>query len=487
MGTEIMGRWGTWEELLLGGAVLRHGARDWDVVATELRTRAVSPYTFTPEVCKAKYEDLQDRYSGCTALFEELRKKRMAELKKALEQSEDSIGSLESKLESLKSVKNEKKDSCHVDYDSCRLESPVSFQKLERVESSSKETSKDGLSAGSFTQETMIDKSCECQIPALLSAEEMETKPEVSQTSAEVIETKPEVSHSSHVEKMSSLEKLALTAYGGQVGSLRKRRGKRKRKDCTRNIKEVSVGESDFFSSADVLSWCKESTTSNCGEVARLSGASDHDRGLRRKGIDVLVEILNSILENKCASAFCRRLDSQKRGRYKKMIRRHMDFDTIRSRIGSQIIKSAIELFRDLLLLANNALVFYSKSTREYKAALLLRDLVTKKLRQQFKSFSSKATSANMFIIAAVHNPPVKPKSVQPGNLKMLVKEPSARTVASVVTYGTKKPSNIDSPPSVESLAVTKKGFGRPRKVRRGNAGQQPGTSMKGKKRGRTK
>ncbi|KAK4796726.1 hypothetical protein SAY86_029052 [Trapa natans] len=43
-----LGRWGTWEELILGGAVLRHGAGDWELVASELRSRI--PYDFTPEV-----------------------------------------------------------------------------------------------------------------------------------------------------------------------------------------------------------------------------------------------------------------------------------------------------------------------------------------------------------------------------------------------------------------------------------------------------
>lgn len=42
--------WGTWEELILGGAVRRHGTRDWNVVASELRARTVYPYCFTPEV-----------------------------------------------------------------------------------------------------------------------------------------------------------------------------------------------------------------------------------------------------------------------------------------------------------------------------------------------------------------------------------------------------------------------------------------------------
>lgn len=42
------GGWGTWEELVLGGAVLRHGSAAWATVADELRTR--SPCTFSPEV-----------------------------------------------------------------------------------------------------------------------------------------------------------------------------------------------------------------------------------------------------------------------------------------------------------------------------------------------------------------------------------------------------------------------------------------------------
>jgi len=45
-----MGGWGTWEELLLGGAVIRYGIRDWNVVAGELRERNDWPMPFTPEV-----------------------------------------------------------------------------------------------------------------------------------------------------------------------------------------------------------------------------------------------------------------------------------------------------------------------------------------------------------------------------------------------------------------------------------------------------
>ncbi|KAK7246572.1 hypothetical protein RIF29_41441 [Crotalaria pallida] len=477
MGTEVIGRWGTWEELLLGGAVLRHGTRDWNIVAAELRARTICPYTFTPEVCKAKYEDLQQRYSGNMAWFEELRKKRVAELKRALELSEGSIGSLESKIESLKAgKKNEKKN---VDNGSDSLELHVPTPKLERDESSTKETSKDGLSAGSFTHETRTNWSPECQVPAA-SAEDMETKPEVDQ--GKVVSNVDKLAHNNILE--------------GQGGCIKKRRGKRKRKDCGRNIKEASVGESDLLDSADVVSWCKESSTSNCGEAAKSSGEDDQIRNLKKDGVEYMMEILDSIFETKGASAFRRRLDSQKRGRYKKMIRKHVDFDTIRSRISSQTIKSAKELFRDLLLLANNALVFYSKTTREYKSALLLRDLVLEKMRESFKSvvsskISSKVTQADdvpPIKLPPAQNTPhvnVKPRSVRPGNRKIVAKAVvDGSNSASLVSLGTKKPiSKSDSPSSVESLPIKKKAFGRPKKVARGTSGQRPTTPTKGKKR----
>lgn len=480
MGTKVMGRWGTWEELLLGGAVLRYGTRDWKVVAAELRSRTVCPYTFTPEVCKAKYEDLQKRYSGSTrAWFEELKKTRVAELKRALELSEDSIGSLQSKLEFLKSGKNEKKDDCENG-----SRSPVSHvpsHKLERVESSTKETSKDGLSAGSFTHEMRTNWSPECHVPAR-SVDDIETKPEVSQSSEQV--------------KVLNVDNLAHIYEGlGVVGaSFRKRRGKRKRKDCSKNIKEASVGESDLLDSTDVISWCKESsTTSNCGEVAKsCADVNDRNKNLKKHCTEDMIEILDSVFETKGASAFRRRLDGQKRGRYKKMIRRHMDFDTIRSRISNQTIKSTIELFRDLLLLANNALVFYSKNTREHKTAQLLRDIVTKKMRESFKDntiSSRKVTQVNESMKLPINNLHVKPRSVRPGSRKITAKAIDGNNSAFGMTQGAKKPSKADSPPSVESLTVTKKAaFGRPKKVGRVTSGQKTTTTpMKGRKRVRTK
>ncbi|GAV59256.1 Bromodomain domain-containing protein [Cephalotus follicularis] len=451
MGAEVIGMWGTWEELLLGGAVLRHGTQDWNAIATELRTRTVCPFSFTPEVCKAKYEDVQQHYSGCLAWFEELRKQRMAELKRALELSEDSIGSLETKLENLKA---EKGADCHVENDYSQTESPVPHQIYEVVEFSSKETSKDGLSAGSFTQETQTNWSPDCQNTATVASEDRESKPENLQSSNE--------------EKVLIIEKHI--EYIGQVASLKKRRGKRKRKDCSKDVKEGSVGESDFLGSVDLnASRCKGNSTSDSDQIAISSGVDDQCRYPIKDNIHDLMRVFDSIVRNDCASVFHCRHDSQKRGRYKKMILQHMDFDTIRSRFANRSITSANELFRDMLLIANNALVFYSKVTREHKSALLLRDLVSKALWLHLKGNGCKATTASLTSTSPMIKCPVKPRTVRLSNNKLSKKVGNSRNVVVARTSnGGKRPPNIESPSSAESLARTKKGYGRPRKAGHG-------------------
>lgn len=60
--------WSTWEELLLAFAVKRHGLKDWDTVATELRNRqhhrgsSLLPGLFTAQICKDKFRNLKRRF-----------------------------------------------------------------------------------------------------------------------------------------------------------------------------------------------------------------------------------------------------------------------------------------------------------------------------------------------------------------------------------------------------------------------------------------
>lgn len=199
--------------------------------------------------------------------------------------------SLESKLESLKAEKGQ--GGC-INYGSGQTESPVPSQKSEGHYPCGKEICKDEPSAGSFTCEALTSCSPECQIPATVSAEDTETKREVSQS----------FKH----------EKISIGAfYGGLGGTLRKRRGKRKRKDCSRDVKEASVGDSGFLDSADAITAlrCIEHSTSECREDLGSSGAGDWKRGLTKDGTNKLLDVFNKFLEHKSASVFRHRLDSQ--------------------------------------------------------------------------------------------------------------------------------------------------------------------------------
>ncbi|KAF8411207.1 hypothetical protein HHK36_003751 [Tetracentron sinense] len=403
--------WGTLEELLLGGAVLRHGTRAWDAVAAELRTRILCPCTFSAKV------------NFSPAWFEELRKQRVAELKRELEKSKDSIGSLESKLENLKA---EKRDDCQVDFDSSRTESEVPLGNSDGLDFSGKATSKDVLSAGSFTKATRTIPSPESPTPT------------------------------------TSVQNPAETTGGGHAWCLTNRRGKRKRKDF---CKEACAGENSLWvSSTAVLD--KESTS---GREPNVRSADVADPN----GHFHLMRIFNSILDHENASVFRPRLNNKKKAKYEKTILRHMDFDTIRSRIVDRSISSSKELYRDLVLIADNALVFYPKHSREYKSALPLRDLIVRTFRQCGKDSGDNQADNPMLRTL------VKPRSVRPCNGKLNGK------VADFEKYNAVTPSPedkkaCDAESQVDSSAVAKRGVGRPRKAECGSARKRPETPAKG-------
>uniref|UniRef100_A0A0V0GVC2 Putative ovule protein n=1 Tax=Solanum chacoense TaxID=4108 RepID=A0A0V0GVC2_SOLCH len=52
--------------------------------------------------------------------------------------------------------------------------------------------------------------------------------------------------------------------------------------------------------------------------------------------------IFNSIIQNEAAMVFRHHCDSQKRAKYKEMIKQHMDIETVRSRLVSCSIKSPV-------------------------------------------------------------------------------------------------------------------------------------------------
>lgn len=71
----------------------------------------------------------------------------------------------------------------------------------------------------------------------------------------------------------------------------------------------------------------------------------------------------------------------QKTAKYKSIIRRHVDLETVQARIDDGSYSScSTKFYLDLLLLFNNAIVFFPKSSPESVAAHQLRSIVMKEL-----------------------------------------------------------------------------------------------------------
>eukprot|EP01018_Ginkgo_biloba_P024263 Gb_34734 [translate_table: standard] len=159
-------KWGTWEELVLGSAVKRHGTNNWDLVSFELQARNLSPYVFSPKACKAKYDALQGRFNASKnsdqgsnnsmPWLEELRRLRVAQLKKELQRSNDSIGCLQSKLQKLKAETAQSLSQgavqCVSGRDPAHTHQHEEDSKPFKERAEADERSKDRSSAGSFTE-----------------------------------------------------------------------------------------------------------------------------------------------------------------------------------------------------------------------------------------------------------------------------------------------------------------------------------------------
>lgn len=269
----------------------------------------------------------------------------------------------------------------------------------------------------------------ESRLPAL-DSEATESMSKETSNDVNSVGSFTKTTSASHGAVLQEKHKFAEMGYGGCV-IMRKKRSQRKRKECNQQLGiklETSVGESTDNSTAP---------------------KNENER---------LIEIFKCIAESEAASVFKHRMDSQKRARYRRVIKQHMDIGTIRSRImrGGQ---SAKEVFRDLLLLANNALVFYSTRTREYKSAVSLRVLVMKEYKKLFLRGYNEATSA---IIIPCNRPPVKPRTARPRP-----RPPPALPCKHIINSSPEKQcsSSSHSIHNNKIINVSKAGLKRPRKV----------------------
>ena len=84
----------------------------------------------------------------------------------------------------------------------------------------------------------------------------------------------------------------------------------------------------------------------------------------------------------------------QTNARYKSVIKRHMDLNAVRNKLEEGKYSANGEFFRDMLLIFNNALVFYSKESREYGAAHVLREFLIKEMERLLKTETNDRSSS---------------------------------------------------------------------------------------------
>ncbi|KAJ7563979.1 hypothetical protein O6H91_03G132700 [Diphasiastrum complanatum] len=102
-----------------------------------------------------------------------------------------------------------------------------------------------------------------------------------------------------------------------------------------------------------------------------------------------LLECLRLICAHKFAPLFKQKQESQDNHQYDLLIRRHMDLGMIRARLEEGAYSGSLEFFRDLLLIFQNALVYFPKDSQEYGAANVLRKYGMEEMDKIFRTEAS--------------------------------------------------------------------------------------------------
>ncbi|KAA8518258.1 hypothetical protein F0562_015859 [Nyssa sinensis] len=418
--------WGTWEELLLACAVNRHGTKSWDSVAIEIQKRSSTStlqHLLTPQNCKHKYHDLKRRYTNkenqndvvskpddsddvkteIIPWLDELRKLRVAELKRELERYDLSIVSLQSKVKRLK----EERDQSLRDSENGGTKSDLE-KSVERERDEEEKANGDGepekaspklvagksLSGEESDRENQSVNESNSTDPKSdnieTGREEVKTEPEP----IEIGEEKPEVQtkparedscngSSDSIAKEPVRESVKVEPEGGESDS----------PELLESVAESKGGNEGAKESSDVqssASLSRQKGRDKVGAGACSSGEEpeNEDQSPAIKEVSVksqpFIDFLETIRSHKLGSIFDRRLESQETPKYRSLIRQHIDLETIRVRTDEGwYLGCNSKFFRDLLLLINNAMVFFGKKSSESAAAIELQQLVLKEMAQR--------------------------------------------------------------------------------------------------------
>ncbi|KAA0058661.1 histone H3.v1 [Cucumis melo var. makuwa] len=425
---QITATWGTWEELLLACAVKRHGFKDWNSVSMEVQARSSLPHLLTTaRNCELKFQDLKRRFTSFqndavlnhnasgiadkldTALpwVDELRKLRVAELRREVQRYDVSINSLQLKVKKLEEEReqgvndreastgkpdlktesrerrseNDKKHFGEPDHRSgpngtVTKPPPVPGEDSDREDFSVNQSNSTGSKSGNpkstaeiaksetkpdFTGSYRPEQNRRTVEPAGPQSDDGSTDTVVKNPTCDISETKKK--ETQRVDDSSELADSEAQSHGGgtttressEVQSSASLTGRMKRKRLLRN--EISGGSS--------------------GNEPRRSA------GIKSRRFD---EVLQLIRAHKHGSLFESRLQSQETEEYKGMVRQHLDLEIVQTKINSGSYSSSnLAFYRDLLLLFNNVVTFFPKSSKEAVAACELRLLVSNEMKKSLR------------------------------------------------------------------------------------------------------
>ncbi|KAL3623785.1 hypothetical protein CASFOL_032601 [Castilleja foliolosa] len=427
---DVSPSWGTWEELILAFAVNRHGTAYWDPIASELQKRTTNPnLSFTAQNCRLKYLDLRRRFvaapnddvdggkssveESAAPLLEELRKLRVAELRREVQRYDLNIESLELKVKSLEderegSLRREKSGS---DLENKGEEENRDVEPEEEPASGGEpvvgdEMEKDQVSVNESNStdpgaEKLITSEKESE-PAGDEAEEVR-QDRTGKTVEDPVELNPEPDR----------KPFRADSCNGSSNSIEKTDRKTKDEPVSDSVDLVeSETESDGGGDAakensDVQSTASRSRKEEGSDKVLRGNTSDDepehaDQSCAVKKLSAksqpLFDFLQAIRAHKFGSTFERRLRIQESSKYQKLIHQHIDLETVETRLREGWYDgSRIKFFRDLLLLVNNALVFFGKKSAEANAANELRLIISKEIsNKKTKSGSSSGKQASL-------------------------------------------------------------------------------------------
>ncbi|XP_028203900.1 lateral signaling target protein 2 homolog isoform X2 [Glycine soja] len=418
--------WGTWEELLLACAVNRHGFKDWDAVAMEVQSRTTRLLA-TAHHCEQKFDDLSRRFAdqcnddvppsrqngGAAAIsdhvpwLDELRKLRVAELRREVQRSDVSILSLQLEVKRLEEEKTKEKDG----KDDKKPDLAVSGELRPENDKTGGEVDEAGP-ANSEPEERTANNT-DKTLPTMGDESDRENQ-SVNESN----------STGSRFEKTGDGDAKAGTGPAPvQTGSLEPdpvlRKGKPVGEESNNGSydalakvptcesvppsEERKVEEDDNSSELhDSVAHSGEGGTRESSEVQSSASLTRKRKTRRRKEVsggggasspaendelatvksEPLVGVLELIKGHEHSSLFERRLESQDTDRYKDLVKQPMDLETIQLRLQKGHYSSCTSaFFRDLLLLFTNATVFFSHDTLESQVGRQLHRLATTEMK----------------------------------------------------------------------------------------------------------